>query len=104
MHFWWMQGVWDAEAHVGLALFPSTKGKGDVQRGTSSSFLSDLNVSLVVMYFDLSDFSIVHLPSHTNCFHPSIDSSRQLNYTEDIAKWDECVQTDHPLPISTEQF
>ena len=56
------------------------------------------------MYFDLSDFSIVHLPSHTNGFHPSIDSFRQLNYTEDIAKWDECVQTDHPLPLNTEHF
>ena len=104
MHFGWMQGVWDAVPHVGLALFPSTKGKGDVQRGTSSSFLSDLDVSLVVMYFDLSDFSIVHLPSHTDGFHPSIDSFRQLNHTEDIAKRDECVQTDHPLPLNTKHF
>ena len=56
------------------------------------------------MSFDLSDFSIVHLPSHTNGFHPSIDSFRQLNYTEDIAKRDECVQTDHPLPLNTEYF
>ena len=47
-----------------------------------------LPVLLQSLSFDDPDISIVHLPSHTNRFHPCIDSFGQLHHTDDIAKGD----------------
>ena len=56
------------------------------------------------MSFDDPDISIVHLPCDANHFHPCIDSFGQLNHTDDVAKRDESVQTNHPISLNTEQF
>lgn len=56
------------------------------------------------MSFDDPDISIVHLACNANRFHPCIDSFGQLNHTEDIAKRDESVQTNHPISFNTEHF